>query len=1006
MSNLKKTLALVLALVMCFGVLAIGASAAYTDDAEITYYEAVQVLTELGVMNGEKNDNGSYTLRPKDNITRAEFCKLLCVVMNGGKDPVLGEVSKFTFDDTKGHWAAAYIEFLAGLGIVAGYDAHTFGPEDPITAQQAAKMLLVAQGYDAAYEQMVGTQWGARADALANLKTWGTDLYAELPSNFVTTSLLKREEAAQMIYNAFGRQMIYYRSAGEHGVVGVQAVGSTNFFVFYFNAVPVDGVVYKNEFGHVISEAGYDLDTTNIRVFTEAGLNRTPIKLNKQSPAEYLGMAVRSAYYVTTRAGVTKNIVIGGISLSEYNKTTVIDKAGLYTKVEAGMQIEDAVLLYNYNNTWSNYVLEKTEFLGNGMKATAIDNNDDGKAEFVQIVATHPYEVKSVDAKTGEVVLYDIYGDYNCCDYDDLSKGGDYTRIKKGDFFYADDATAATVKKGDIILASVYGGRVWLADYTTFTGEIDRISEKTVKSGDFSWDEYKLTIDGKAYGIHDGSVYPYGNYFGRDGFEWADDNALFNVGMELKFYADAEGFVFYAEKISSTYFYPEFALAVESDPIAQYPNSQPVTLVFGDGSVEKVQVSEIYNDTDCKWEKVSYARSVWLDLSDNGGIYEGINMALVAYAVKADGTYMIMPYNPEGDGNSKYAVNKVDTDEFIALKKGDTRIFNDADTLNNTTAVSSIYTDSQTDFVDVAKKPIAYKGYANVPNWNLTDATIFAANDEMAYDAFEAFNDGVNRDDSEVGGKAYNSRLITDMFVTDGKYEFDANAAISYFYIPDFDDVDFATIDGLRVVTFNNAVVNGVPGQKLTIARYIDKARDAYTNANIAWDGEYDPNPTAANATDIVPKTLYKVTAANSDEVVLAVLRGADAANKLSQTLTFPIALNNVAGSVATPDDGVLYVDYSNNTTLSVDENDDHTDGVLGSYTITNAKIVNVKTDKAIKGDDIKFDQGKTTPGSAGGAPVDKDDIVIVIEDTKNPNVAAQVYVIPYNYQIINWSSL
>ena len=143
MRNLKRALSLGLASVMVIGMMATGAGAVsyndLTDKDEIVNKEAVQMLVELGVINGK--DDGSYD--PTGIVTRAEMAKMICVVLNGGKDPNLGTAVTNSYTDTVGHWAAGYIEYCTQLGIVAGDGTGKFNPSATVTGSEAAKMLLV-----------------------------------------------------------------------------------------------------------------------------------------------------------------------------------------------------------------------------------------------------------------------------------------------------------------------------------------------------------------------------------------------------------------------------------------------------------------------------------------------------------------------------------------------------------------------------------------------------------------------------------------------------------------------------------------------------------------------------------------------------------------------------------------------------------------------------------------------------------------------------------------------
>ena len=107
MKNLKKALVLVLAFAMVFSLFTFNASAAsFADDDEIVNKEAVATMSQLGIINGYEDG----TFLPKQVVTRAEMCKMICVALNGGVEPVLDSGATL-FSDTKGHWAAKYINY-------------------------------------------------------------------------------------------------------------------------------------------------------------------------------------------------------------------------------------------------------------------------------------------------------------------------------------------------------------------------------------------------------------------------------------------------------------------------------------------------------------------------------------------------------------------------------------------------------------------------------------------------------------------------------------------------------------------------------------------------------------------------------------------------------------------------------------------------------------------------------------------------------------------------------
>jgi len=78
------------------------------------------------------------TFKPNATITRAEFATILVKAFK------LAPSSSKVFADTASHWAKADISAAAAAGIVNGYSATQFGPNDQITREQMAVMIAKA----------------------------------------------------------------------------------------------------------------------------------------------------------------------------------------------------------------------------------------------------------------------------------------------------------------------------------------------------------------------------------------------------------------------------------------------------------------------------------------------------------------------------------------------------------------------------------------------------------------------------------------------------------------------------------------------------------------------------------------------------------------------------------------------------------------------------------------------------------------------------------------------
>jgi len=94
----------------------------------------IEALVALGAISG--NPDGTFL--PEKKISRAEFASML---VNAYKlQP--GEAKVFA--DTETHWAKAAISTAYANGIIGGYSETQFGPDDTITREQMAVMIVKA----------------------------------------------------------------------------------------------------------------------------------------------------------------------------------------------------------------------------------------------------------------------------------------------------------------------------------------------------------------------------------------------------------------------------------------------------------------------------------------------------------------------------------------------------------------------------------------------------------------------------------------------------------------------------------------------------------------------------------------------------------------------------------------------------------------------------------------------------------------------------------------------
>ena len=161
MRNLKRVLSLALTSIMLLGMMVVGASAAdktyadLTDSEKISNKEAVSLLVDLGIIEGKTD--GSYD--PSATVDRATMAKLITMMLMGDVDQASFQGTKTDLTDIDSSWAEGYIKFCYSNGIITGDGKGHFFPTEPVTVVQAAKMLLVAVGYDATDRGYVGDNW-------------------------------------------------------------------------------------------------------------------------------------------------------------------------------------------------------------------------------------------------------------------------------------------------------------------------------------------------------------------------------------------------------------------------------------------------------------------------------------------------------------------------------------------------------------------------------------------------------------------------------------------------------------------------------------------------------------------------------------------------------------------------------------------------------------------------------------------------------------------------------
>ena len=495
MRNLKRALSLALAAIMLIGMMVVSASATglddFSDKDKVVNKDAVSMLTTLGVINGK--EDGSY-FDPTGNVTRAEMAKMIATVLNQGADVDGLYVGMNTgLTDVKGHWAESYINYCYSLGIIAGRGNGKFDPAATVTGNEAAKMLLVAAGYDAQLEGLTGNDWAIKTASLASTLGIFDDLTAP------TGDPLTRDNAALLIYNALDIEMIqkyengYAIAFGDH-----RTLLSTKYGVY-----KVEGVVTGNEWAQLEDTDSEDSlatgktkmdhvkvykSTTSNTVVGEYEEEKNPVIFNVSTPVDMLGQTVTMYVRKTT---VLANSEVLGVYVNGNNnvvKTTADTQDTMKDFLKGtGLSVDgDTAYYVNYgvmkdeaaatkamgfeSGDRFNSVKGKTN--GYGVELTAIDNDNDGEVEYVlYLQETLSQVIAKSDSK--ETTTLNTFNSNKAIDNEDI-------------------VTEADLAEGDLVLTVSYGGRYYVSEPQVITGQMESYAANKEK-------EQTITVGGTEY---------------------------------------------------------------------------------------------------------------------------------------------------------------------------------------------------------------------------------------------------------------------------------------------------------------------------------------------------------------------------------------------------------------------------------------------------------------------------------------------------------------------------
>ena len=458
----KKVLSLVLCVAVMLSVMVLGAGAAFSDQDKIENTEAVDATTALNIIGGY--EDGSF--HPERNIKRSEVTKMICVALNGGKEPNLATPAVPTFSDVRGTsdgWAEKYIESCVAQGIVSGVGDNRFSPAGNVTGSQLAKMLLVAIGYDADIEHFTGNAWETNVNVVATQK----GLYKGLEAMDVSAAVT-RDQAAQMVWNALKAIEVEYKYTlvSENGQLvskvtienkannrAGDADGLMSLLEDKYNAEIRDGGIVtkvkednKGTYTVTVSTTG------KTPMYTEVKTNYVDLIGQKVDVLVKISDGTVYGIYANKDSKVLASGAVGQLdTVSSDAKKMKLD--GVEYKFESAA-LSQSVAYTNTITTGTLSTVNASKHANAANEIKFIDNNGDGKVDSVTVTPATVVEVTYV----GSTSITAGNKSYKFED-DDIYKGvakNDWAIIVAGDYTVTDNAV---ITKADTINGEVTGVR-------------------------------------------------------------------------------------------------------------------------------------------------------------------------------------------------------------------------------------------------------------------------------------------------------------------------------------------------------------------------------------------------------------------------------------------------------------------------------------------------------------------------------------------------------------------
>ncbi|MDO4314246.1 MAG: S-layer homology domain-containing protein [Oscillospiraceae bacterium] len=558
---MKKFLSLVLALVMTMSLVTISAGAKdFTDDDKITYEEAVNVISTIGVVDGYTD--GSF--KPTDTLTRGAAAKIICNLILGPTTASELHADTAPYKDVPtSNTFAGYIAYCAKEGIISGYADGTFRPAGSLTGYAFMKMLLGALGYDQANEGYTGPNWSISVAKRA----LDIGLNKSLEGEFNGVKAVNREEACLYAFNTLKADLVEYETVISTTINGQTVnVGNSiakaqkwNNSATRINNIKNDDYIQFAEqyFNKLVLNDGTDAFGRPTREWEFKG----------EDIGEYVNTDLLKATYTEKVTGKDLYALLGKSTIEDYDFDIYVDG-----------ETEKSVLGDAYF-TDGNLVKTNTEKIGatgNGV-TTEVYVDVDAKEVTIAVINTYlaiaddDYNEKKEEAS---FTVYKISDDGHAGQYVKTSKSSETFKVSN------DDINVEDIADEDKVLVTVADGEIQTIE------PAETLDEVTITK---FVDGKSITTDGTEYKYADTAMYD------EDVLDEYVDSNMKDTSYNV--FLDKNGYMVGIEIVEEASKYL-FLTGMDTSNSNLINKTADANVILLDGTMDTVKVNTSKSETD------------------------------------------------------------------------------------------------------------------------------------------------------------------------------------------------------------------------------------------------------------------------------------------------------------------------------------------------------------------------------------------------------------------------